>query len=70
MGVQHSGLKPQANFNRDQFILQSKKEKHVTPPFLIFMSQQSVSEVTSPLATQAPPWCLCSTAQHMKAICV
>lgn len=50
--------------------LQSKNEKHVTPPFFIFMSQQSVSEVPSPLATQAPPLCLCSTAQHMKAICV
>lgn len=40
---------------------ESQNERHVTPPRFIFMSQQSVSEVSSPLATQAPPPSFCST---------
>lgn len=56
--------------NLDQLIFRARLKKCVTPPFFIFMSQQSVSEVPSPLATKAPPWCLCRRAQHMRAICV
>lgn len=50
-------LWPQANFkllNQNQFIhtcSERENEKHVTPPCFIFMSQQSVSEVPSPMAT-------------------
>lgn len=40
---------------------ESENKKRVTPPCFIFMSQRSVSEVSSPLATQAPPPSLCST---------
>lgn len=49
--------------NLDQLIYPRRiKAECVTPPFFIFMSQQSVSEVPSPMTTQAPPYCLCSTA--------